>query len=1004
LQELGGSNGGGWRRFLLSLAVLTALLALCAPIMVEPSDRTGPKVENGTIDLTEFGNVDRPMQLVGDWKFEWLSGLPLAAARPETVAVPGLWSTERTDLPVSGRATYRAKVTGLEPGRYTLFVPLLFAASEVSIDGATVSRRGKVGSTPQATVYEVRSHLVHFEIRDSDVDIAIEIAAFHHRDNGLEAAPVIGSRETMADWTALRWARELLYITALMLVVCVNISVFVFRPSDKAALYLGVACLAFMPSASVLGFDNIVLLALPWMSFELMLFIQYVTGTLATLLFFAYAHSLYPLETPRWVSGPIYGSLGLLALAQAAVLAFGQTFQASEQQPLVILAILVSLAAMTVIGGVAWRNRRTGAGIFFVGMAVFISAIIVNALVYAGVVRETDIPGYSFTAMSALVLLFPQVIVMADRWALAITEMEDRNIELTRLLDINTSISTEIELEPLLRKIVGVTSQVVEADRTSLFLLDPESDELVTHVAEGMGDKDIRLKAGQGVAGACFLSKQAIFVSDAYSDERFDRSVDTDSGYRTQSILAVPIVAKDGSCYGVMQALNRRSGEPFRSDDLMRMKAFASQAAIAIENAKLFSEVVTERNYNDSILSSLSNGVITVDRSGKVIKSNAAARHILTNEHSIFESENIGLILRLKNETLNSDLRSALVKGERSSLTDVDLETSDKQRARSVNLSVAPLIRETDKAAETLIVIEDISESKRLNSTLRRFMPQEIVDEVLGKDQESLFGSACNASILFADIRQFTSLSEAMTPRETVDMLNEVFGVLCEAISLTEGVVDKFIGDAIMAVYGVPLERSNDAEHAVDGGLAILDAIRSLNQARRASQRPELKLGIGISTGEVVAGTIGSQKRMDYTVIGDTVNLASRLQSSTKTYGVDLIISEKTRELLGPDYIVRNLDVITVRGRQAATALFEVIDRDKLASEPGFAAMLAVYAKGRAFYDAGEFAAAADAFAQALASYAGDRPSAIMLERARALVTSPPAKGWSGVWSAAADS
>jgi adenylate cyclase len=1001
MQELVGGNDGGWRRLALSLFVLFGLLVLCAPLMVEPAEVEGPTVSDGQVDFSSYGEVNRPVELLGDWAFEWAEDQKVQPGHPDTVAVPGLWTNSDEDLPPSGRATYRTTVKGLEPGQYSLFVPLLYAASNVSIDGELRSSRGVVGSGADTTTYEVRSHLVHFETEDGTVDIAIDMAAFHHRDNGLEAAPVIGSREAMADWTALRWARELLYNTALILVVCVNISVYMFRRSDKAALYLALANLAFMPSAAVLGFDNIMLVAFPAMSFQLMLLIQYVSGSLAAFFFFAYAHALYPKETPRWLSLPIYGALGVMAVVQAVVITLGQTFLASQMQPLVVLCILFTLAAMIAIGAVAWKNHRTGAGLFFVGMALFVTGIIVGALVTNGLVRETDIPGYSFTTMSALLLLFPQVIIMADRWALAITEMEDRNIELKRLLDINTSISTEIELGPLLRKLVGVTSQVIEADRSSLFIWRPESDELVSKVAEGMDGREIRLKPGQGIAGACFISKQPIFVSGAYTDDRFDRSIDAQSGYITQSILAVPIIGKDGSCFGVMQALNRRGGEPFGPHDLMRMKAFASQAAIAIENANLFSEVLTERNYNDSILSSLRNGVITVDRSGKVIKSNAAARSILSTERPMFENEDIGLILKFKNANIDKDFRFALTKGQRSSLIDVDLETVESQRARSVNLSVAPLERETDKSAETLIVIEDISESKRLNSTLRRFMPQEIVDEVLGKDQESLFGSSVNASVLFADIRKFTSISETMTARETVDMLNEVFGGLCEAISATEGVVDKFIGDAIMAVYGVPLERSNDAQNAVAGGLSILRAIEQINTARSASGHEALKLGVGISTGEVVAGTIGSQKRMDYTVIGDTVNLASRLQSATKSYGVEFIISEATRAKLGPDFTVRNLDVITVRGRQAATNLYEVIDPEKLALDAGFEAMLASYAKGRALYDAGDFASAADAFQQALDHFGADRPSQIMLERARALAKTPPAGNWNGIWSAA---
>ncbi len=998
---------GGGKRLLYSLATLAVLLLLCAPFMIDTTAKGAPQPRAGMVDFSSWGHLKDPVVLEGEWGFDWEDSIDTPETRSvETAVLPGLWTASDPDLPRSGRATYSLELTGLTPGSYTLFVPLVYSATEVSLNGERVSGTGVIGSTTEQTQYNIRSQTIHFDTATDRVNIEIDVASFFHKDNGLEDAPVIGQRASMAEWASLRWSRETLYHGTILLILCLNISVFAIRRSDKAALFLAISAFAFMTPAGVAGFDNLLLLVAPQITFQQMSLMISISLTVAPLMFFAYAQALYPKETPKIAAWAIYLTLPFFGIIHAGMIAMGDTLNASLLQSYMAFGNVATLAAVALVGFRGWMKGRTGAGLFFISLAGFVGIFAMNALIHTGLFRANEIPAYSLAALNPLLMLFSQVIIMAERWGTAITDMEDRNLELKRLLEINTSISTEIKLEPLLRKIVGVTSQIIAADRSSLFLYNPRDNELITSVAEGMGTRQIRLDPDKGIAGACLRSKQPIFVADAYEDERFDRSVDENTGYRTQSILAVPIVSKDGKALGVMQALNRSGGQPFLEDDLLRMNAFASQAAIAIENANLFEEVVSERNYNDSILGSLGNGVITIDREGKIVKSNAAAQGILAREESEFEAAEIGMILRLQNDTLNDDFRKSLDDGQHTSLTDVDLDMDMGGQARSsgksVNLSVSPLLRGANAAPETLIVLEDISESKRLNGTLRRFMPQEIVDEVLNKDTELLFGNALDASILFADIRGFTSLSEQLSARGTVDMLNEAFGDMCEAISNTDGVVDKFIGDAIMAVYGVPLSRENNGELAVRGGLAIHGALRKLNAVRADRGQGALGLGIGISTGEVVAGTIGSQKRMDYTVIGDTVNLASRLEALTKTYGVELIICDTTAANLGPDLRTRNLDRIKVRGRQASTTLFEVIDMDRPGIAPRFEAMLERYDAGRSLYQAGDFAGASAAFARGLEADPTDGPTTMMLARTRSLearvADKELAANWDGVW------
>src|SRR5205807_136089 len=170
--------------------------------------------------------------------------------------------------------------------------------------------------------------------------------------------------------------------------------------------------------------------------------------------------------------------------------------------------------------------------------------------------------------------------------------------------------------------------------------------------------------------------------------------------------------------------------------------------------------------------------------------------------------------------------------------------------------SVIPLMTEVEPVG-LLILIEDITEGKRLQGAMRRFMTQKVVDQIMGREDELLFGSACQASVLFADIRDFTAHAEGLGARDTVEMLNEIFTELFEAVSASDGVLDKFIGDAVMAVYGAPLSSGRDALNAVECAVSMIDMIGVINARRRERGLSDIGLGVSVASGEVVAGTIG---------------------------------------------------------------------------------------------------------------------------------------------------
>ena len=569
--------------------------------------------------------------------------------------------------------------------------------------------------------------------------------------------------------------------------------------------------------------------------------------------------------------------------------------------------------------------------------------------------------------------------------------------EEAQLLEVTSAIASELNIDALLSKIIAATSEMLDAERSSLFLHDAESDELWSRIAEGLEVREIRFPSGAGIAGACFSDALVINIPDAYADPRFNPDVDRKTGYRTRSVLCMPVANKQGATLGVIQVLNKRGG-PFTGIDERRLRAFSAQAAIALENARLFDAVLNERNYNESILKSLSNGVLTLNAARKVIKVNAAALRILNRERGELLDRPIDEIFP---EPGNAWLLDGLGKVAASGASDLALETElvlAGDATASVNLTTVPLIDIEDRSIGYMLVFEDITSERRMRSTMARYMTKEVADRLLAGGQEALGGQSQVATVLFSDIRNFTGISERIGARETVAMLNEYFTDMIEVIFSHRGTLDKYIGDAIMALFGTPFPRDDDADNALAVANEMVRVLRQFNAGRSERGKSVLDMGIGISTGELVAGNIGSPKRMDYTVIGDTVNLASRLEGATKIYGVKVLFSEATAEALQRPTRYREIDLIRVKGKQEPVVIYESLDhyRDDF---PNMDQTLAAYERGLHSYFNGQWQRAAGYFDEALSYNPDDKPSRLCRGRCEHYIKAPPPPGWDGVWT-----
>jgi len=320
-------------------------------------------------------------------------------------------------------------------------------------------------------------------------------------------------------------------------------------------------------------------------------------------------------------------------------------------------------------------------------------------------------------------------------------------------------------------------------------------------------------------------------------------------------------------------------------------------------------------------------------------------------------------------------------------------------RDASINLKVAPLQDQENQVIGTLMLIEDISNEQRVKATMARFMSKEVADQLLSSDGGQLEGRSQRISILFSDIRGFTSLSESLGATGTVSLLNEYFEEMVEVVFRHRGVLDKYIGDAIMALFGAPFTSDMDADNAVAVANEMMAALRVLNRRRLAAGGAPLDIGIGIGTGEAVIGNIGSTKRLEYTAIGDCVNMSSRLEGATKQYGVPILISEFTVADLRSPAKLREIDLIRVKGKDIPVAVYEALDHYTADIFPNLDATVAAFNQGMKHYRAQQFSVAQTYFKDALHSNPDDKPSQIFLERCATFLKTPPPADWDGVWT-----
>ncbi|MFC1656107.1 CHASE2 domain-containing protein [Patescibacteria group bacterium] len=293
----------------------------------------------------------------------------------------------------------------------------------------------------------------------------------------------------------------------------------------------------------------------------------------------------------------------------------------------------------------------------------------------------------------------------------------------------------------------------------------------------------------------------------------------------------------------------------------------------------------------------------------------------------------------------------------------------------------------------------ELKAKKYIQTAFSRYLSPNVLKEVL-KDPHMLHrrGMKREISVFFSDIAGFTTVSEKLDPEDLIELINDYLATMTDIVIKHEGTLDKYVGDAIVAYFGAPIDQPDHAKKVCRVALEMRDTLPKLHEKWKAEGKPLIDFRIGINTGEAIVGNVGSSKRFDYTIMGDEVNLGSRLEGANKKYNTHIMISESTYKQIEDDFVVRELDIIRVKGKNEPVRVYELLAHKGKLSEVG-QSLLAPYNHGMRLYLAKNFKEAYTEFKKALEIYPEDGPSKLYLQRCDILSNYPPPEDWDGVFT-----
>jgi class 3 adenylate cyclase/PAS domain-containing protein len=522
-----------------------------------------------------------------------------------------------------------------------------------------------------------------------------------------------------------------------------------------------------------------------------------------------------------------------------------------------------------------------------------------------------------------------QLASALERISRTVADEEQRLTQLQALAEISSVVNSSLDLTTVLNEVMDTIIKLTGAERGFLMLKN-EIGGLDFRIARNVDRETLQASAfeiSRTIVERVAQSGEPVVTTNAQEDPRFGKQ-ESVVAFNLRSILCVPLKVK-GVITGVIYADNRVRTGLFNEHDRDILAAFSNQAAVAIENARLFErvkqsldEVTRLKNLLDNVFASINSGVITTDVGDSVTLFNRAAEMIL----NVKADQVIGS----KYDTVLPPIDGKLAQ----TLTAV--KTADKSFAFEANpslpgrgavdlsLSITPLKNAEWITQGAAIVVDDQTERKRLRSKFELFqrMVSPAVIERLDPNQLKLGGDRQEVTCIFADIRGFTNFSEHLDPVVLLDVLNRYLGAAAEAVLVQEGTLDKFLGDAVMAIFNAPYQQDDHTMRAVRAALQMRSDILALHQVMEPQYR--LSFGIAINFGEAVVGLVGTKNRLDYTAIGDSINTTKRIQENAKAGQV--LISDAAYERVRKLIKATAQEPMKVKGRTQPVQVYEIED------------------------------------------------------------------------------
>ena len=497
------------------------------------------------------------------------------------------------------------------------------------------------------------------------------------------------------------------------------------------------------------------------------------------------------------------------------------------------------------------------------------------------------------------------------------TEINLKLLELETLFDISVAISSVLDVGELCDEVLWRSVGILNASKGVVLLVSGESP-ILNPVVNFNWEKDIPLLSKKLTAFKNIDKNKKGLVFSEKEKSPLQKKLNENN------LIISPISAKNKTLgYVLLCNKETRKGiEPFNSLDLDLLTALSNQAAVAMENARLFKDITKEKQFNESILGSIATGVITLDPLGEVDSINAAGLKILKTKKEEVLGNHYMYLFEKDNDLVEMITMSEM---ENETKTELNMPLNVVSEETIINISISPRLDPEGNKQGSVVAIEDISDVSKVKNTFKRYVSKQVVDELLGDEGKlNLGGEQREVTILFTDIRGFTSMSEKMEPERVVTTLNEYFSDMIDIVFKHNGTLDKIIGDELMVLYGAPIKGDKDTQRAVETAVEMQRKINELNKERDKRNEPPILVGAGINKGLVVSGNIGSRDLMDYTVIGDTVNVASRLCAAAGPG--EIMVSDSVYKTTKKSFSYEKLNPIKVKGKEKKIPVFLIKD------------------------------------------------------------------------------